>query len=208
MRGMRSFPKNARLRPLLLIALLLLVGAPALHALDTVYVVRHGEKVEPWQGDHDFQPLSDDGQARAARLVTLLGDARISGLYSSATVRTFSTAVPLSRSLGVPIVADNATIDDQSLPAFVETLRARHEGDTAILIVGHSNTIAMILGAFGADRSCAERLGIDERGFIEGYDGLWQIELVHPGCAGMKRRTQPTQDDDGADSDSDASSDH
>lgn len=197
---------RARLARLLLVATSIFVGASALQALDTVYVVRHGEKVEPWTGNHDFQPLSEDGRERAARLVTLLDDAEIAGLYSSATVRTFSTAVPMARALGVPVVADNATIDGQTLPAFAEALRARHEDDTAVLIVGHSNTIAMILGAFGADPSCAERLGIDERGFIEGYDGLWQVELGKPGCAGIERRTQSAGDREA--SGADAPSDH
>ncbi len=165
------------------------------HGLDTIYIVRHAEKETPWPREHsDFQPLSDEGRARADALVPLLRDAGIATIYTSPTGRTIQTGMPLARALAVPVKADRATIDADAMPDFMTKTRAAHEADRAVLIVGHSNTIAMLLAALGADATCHDALGVDAEGMIEGNDGLWRVNLGEPGCAGMRRDAQTAVD--------------
>ncbi len=177
----------------MLIVLISALPLPA-RGLDTIFVVRHAEKEAPWPSEHsNFQPLSEEGRARAAALVPLLKDAGIATVYTSPTGRTLQTGMPLALALDVPIKADRATIDAQQLDAFLARIRTDHESSRAVLIVGHSNTTAMILAALGAESDCYYALGIDEEGMIEGFDGLWQVELGRPGCAGMRCRSQAAE---------------
>jgi len=67
-------------------------------------------------------------------------------------------------------------------------LRERHAGDRALLIVGHSNTIPQILVQLGAAPECFARLGIKEKPeglLIEGFEGVWRVELGKQGCAAV-----------------------
>jgi hypothetical protein len=59
-----------RLRSAIPVLLLLTLAAPAA-ALDTLYLVRHAEKADPWPADLDaFRPLAPAGEARAEALPT------------------------------------------------------------------------------------------------------------------------------------------
>ena len=78
--------------------LFLLLAAPST-ALDTLYLVRHAEKADPWPGDLDaFRPLNPAGEARAATLGNRLKNAGIAAAYTSRTTRTMETATMPPRS--------------------------------------------------------------------------------------------------------------
>jgi broad specificity phosphatase PhoE len=175
--------------------LLVLAGlaAPAA-ALDTVYLVRHAEKA-PWPAGADldaFQPLSPAGVARAAALAVRLKNAGIVAVYTSRTTRTIETGAPLALAARIPVVADDASTKPDQMGAFLARLREKHAADRAILLVAHSNTIPQLLMRFGAVPACYGRIGIvgNPGGLlIDGYDGLWKIDLKKQGCEAIERET-------------------
>ena len=176
---------------LLLVLLAVLLTAPAA-ALDTVYLVRHAEKAG-WPSDRDldaFQPLSPAGAARAEALAVRLKPAGIVHVYTSRTTRTLQTGAPLALAASVPITADDASIKPDEMAAFLTRLREKHATDKAILIVGHSNTLPELLIRLGAKPECSRRLGITGQPgslLIEGYEGVWTVDLKKAGCEGMRR---------------------
>jgi broad specificity phosphatase PhoE len=161
--------------------------------LDAVYLVRHAEKAAFWPADRDldaFQPLSAAGMARAEALASRLKAAGIAAVYTSRTSRTLATGAPLAEGTGVPLVAADATIKPDEMAAFLARLREKHVADKAVLIVGHSNTLPDLLLRLGVMPDCYQRLGIvGQPGslLIEGYEGLWKVDLKKPGCEGIAR---------------------
>lgn len=186
---MPSWIHHRRALPLLL---LLLLAAPAA-GLDTVWLVRHAEKAESWPSDKDLnalQPLSREGTARAEALADRLKDAGIAAVYTSRTTRTLATGLPLAARNKLPLTADDATTRPSEIPPFLAKVREKHAGDRAVLLVGHSNTIPHLLAALGATPECFAKLGIKETPdglLIEGYEGVWRVEVGKQGCAGMVR---------------------
>lgn len=174
------------------ILLLLLLAAPAA-GLDTIWLVRHAEKTEPWPTEPDLdalQPLSREGTARAEALADRLKGAGVAAIYTSRTTRTLATAQPLAARNKIPLTADDVTTKPSEIPPFLAKLRERHAGDRAVLLVGHSNTVPHLLVALGAAPDCFAKLGIKETPqglLIEGYEGVWRVEVGTPGCAGMVR---------------------
>ena len=189
-----SIPSTIRRRALPAVLLLLLLAAPAA-GLDTVWLVRHAEKADSWPSDKDLdalQPLSREGTSRAESLADRLKDAGIAAVYTSRTTRTLATGLPLAARNKLPLTADDATTRPSEIPPFLAKLRERHAGDRAVLIVGHSNTIPHLLAALGATPECFAKLGIKETPdglLIEGYEGVWRVEVAKKGCGGMARDT-------------------
>ena len=129
----------------LILALLCL--PPAVRAQKLVFVARHAERADsgapgmPAQAD---PPLSAAGEARAAMLAAMLGDAGIRAIYVTEFRRTQDTARPLAERLG---------LSARKLPSgdtgeLIGRLRAEHANDI-VLVVGHSNTVAAIIQALG-----------------------------------------------------------
>ncbi|MFP5285046.1 MAG: SixA phosphatase family protein [Thermoanaerobaculia bacterium] len=168
----------------LLLALVLCVPAAA---LDTIYLVRHAEKSDGWPQDRDldaFWPLSPGGQARAEFLASRLENAGIAAVYTSRTTRALMTGLPLANRIRIPIAAQ----DD--MESFLSAVRGKHPADKAVLIVGHSNTIPLLLARLGANPDCFGKLGIVKKGetlFVEGHDGLWKVDLKKQGCEALSR---------------------
>lgn len=182
-----------RILPLLLLGLL---AAPAV-ALDDVYLVRHAEKVDFWPPSSDkdkldaFHPLSCTGLKRADALVDRLKTAGIVAIYTSHTTRTLATGSPLAQATHVPITADDASIDFGEMSDFLARLRKDYAAGQAVLIVGHSNTIPELLARLGAKPDCFQRLGITGQPgslLIEGYEGMWKVDLKKQGCEAITRQ--------------------
>ncbi|MES1211482.1 MAG: histidine phosphatase family protein [Acidobacteriota bacterium] len=169
------------------------LGAAPAGALDFVYLVRHAEKADPWPKERDldaFWPLSPAGAARAAALGARLEKAGISAVYTSRTTRTISTGMPLATRARISIAADDATIHTADMAGLLARLREIHAADAAVLIVGHSNTIPHLLVRLGAVPECYTRLGITDGPdglLIDGYDGLWKVDLRRQGCDALAR---------------------
>ncbi len=205
---MSSLPNSGFQRPAfracLLWTVLALITVGNIQALDTLYLFRHADKVKFWPKDralNALRPLSQAGAERADRLVERLADESIVAIYTSVTTRTLATGMPLAEATGVPIHPDRRTIKPAKMGAFFKQLRKKHQGDEAVLIVGHSNTIPELLMALGATESCFAKLGIgigdaDDELLIEGYEGLWRVDLSRPGCDGIERQTFAPDDGD------------
>ena len=118
--------------------------APAVVAR-TVYLVRHAEKGTQPAAD---PPLTAAGGARAQALVGVLADAGIRSVITTHLLRTRDTGRPLAERLGITPqvlrVAGPATDHAQAVAAAVRALPAG-----AVLVVGHSNTVPLIIAALG-----------------------------------------------------------
>lgn len=114
-------------------------------AATVVYLVRHAEKQLPRQGESLPDPALDaNGGKRAARLAEVLGNAAITNIFSTDTIRTRQTIGPIAEKLGLKIESYNG----RALKAFAEKLRAtpgRH------LVSGHSNTTPALVGLLGGE---------------------------------------------------------
>ncbi len=175
-----------------MLALASLATAGSTAALETIYLVRHAEKASPWQEQvEDFRPISTQGQLRARTLADRLAEEGIDAIYTSTTTRTIQTAMPLAVALELEVQADADTLEQRSMRSFFHRLRRKHRNDSAVLVVGHSNTIPDLLQTLGAQRRCFERLGLTPHPkyghLIDGYQSLWEVKLSTPGCRGMRR---------------------
>lgn len=115
----------------------------------TVILVRHAEKAT---SPADDPGLSADGTQRAADLGAALAGARVTSVITTQLARTQLTAKPVSDALGSPpIVVPVASPVASHVDAVAAAVRARPPGDV-VLVVGHSNTIPLILAALGGPK--------------------------------------------------------
>ena len=145
----------------------------------TVIVIRHAEKdlsasaVDP--------PLSQAGEARAALLARMFGDARVLGhvdaIYVSPALRNRLTAAPLAASLG--LTATVAPADD---PRGLALRALREHSGGRVLIVGHSDTVPQIVAALSGDRN----INIPEIG-AEEYGTMYIVTVPRIGHANLLR---------------------
>ena len=146
---------------------LFLAGAAfvtAAEAQQAVFVVRHAEKIS-----EQDERLTEAGRARADRLATMLKDSGIAAIYSTDTERTIGTAQPLADALGLKIrIYDTAPSEgNKDFLRLVERLQSEVPPDGVVLVVGHSNTVPLILKALG----CAEEVSIASGD----YDNLFVV---------------------------------
>ncbi len=103
----------------------------------TYYIVRHAEKATATDNQTmmaNDPPLSPGGEERANALKDRLKDEQIKYIFSTNTIRTRTTALPLSKLVGLEIVTYKPLPDS----SFFQKLRAL---DGNVVIVGHSNTV-------------------------------------------------------------------
>jgi len=117
-------------------------------ATTTIIFVRHAEKAtEP----ADDPGLSAAGQRRVAELTRQLVDADvvagIDAIYATDYNRTQETARPIADALDLPI----NTYDASDTETVLATILKEHKGKI-ILVVGHSNTVPMLIANLGASK--------------------------------------------------------
>jgi phosphohistidine phosphatase SixA len=111
-----------------------------------VVLVRHAEKAAEPEGD---PPLTAAGRARAAALAEALDGAGVTAIVTSEALRTRETARPVAEARSLEPVAIG--FGQGGLAAHVAAVAAevrRHPGGV-VLVVGHSNTIPLIIAALG-----------------------------------------------------------
>lgn len=113
-----------------------------------VFIVRHAEKASQTESDPS---LSDTGKARAAALALALHDASVAEVLVTPRKRTHETAAPLAaaRELTMHVVPFGASTPEHAA-AVAAAVRASRAG--AVLVVGHSNTVHLIIAALGGPK--------------------------------------------------------
>jgi broad specificity phosphatase PhoE len=139
--------KHARVVFALLLALTLVsCGKPQPAQPSTiVLIVRHAEKAS----DAEDSPLTEVGVERSQALVRVAEAAGVSAIYTTQFRRNHDTARPLAERLGVAVT--ELPIKDLQNPGdygktLARDITEKHAGQT-VLVVGHSNTIPLILEA-------------------------------------------------------------
>ena len=126
----------------------------------TVIVIRHGEK--DLSVSVTDPPLSPAGEARAALLARMFGDAnglgRVDAIYVSPALRNRLTAAPRAARLGIS--ANVAPADD---PQGLARRALREHSGGRVLIVGHSDTVPRIVAALSGNPKIPE-IGDQEYG--------------------------------------------
>lgn len=136
----------------------------------TVILVRHAEKAPAPAED---PPLDSAGLRRAAMLLDALRDASIDAVYVTQLARTRLTAEPVSTMLGVaPVVVGTTGGTTAHVRAVADRILAEQRGQTT-LVVGHSNTVSLIVRALGG--SAPAKLEDHE------YDNLFIVTIPASG---------------------------
>lgn len=148
----------------------------------TLVIVRHAEKMEPWPAEDRLQPLSAEGMRRAEQLRKLVDNLDIKAIYTSNTTRTLSTAMPTAIDKNVVPVPHPACENVDTLPGFMEMVRATYQSSDFVLVVSHSNIIPEWLTRFRIDASTLTEMGISFNSryngyLVDGYDGVWLVSL-------------------------------
>ena len=122
--------------------------ARAASAHQVIFVVRHAERAATNDPNASKRMMADDppltavGQARAARLATMLASAGIKRIFTTEFQRTRQTAAPLADKVKItPVMA--AANDPAPL------IRQLQQATGNVLVVGHANTIPDILKKLG-----------------------------------------------------------
>lgn len=110
----------------------------------TIVLVRHAERERG-----SDPPLKPAGQLRAEALVGVADRAGISAIYTTEFLRTQQTAEPLANHLALtPTLFPVGDDVPQHVQDLVGNIVANHRGKT-VLVVGHSNTVPMIIEKLG-----------------------------------------------------------
>ncbi|MEO7213268.1 phosphoglycerate mutase family protein [Mucilaginibacter sp.] len=134
----------------------------------TIWLVRHGEKEPATVKTADDPNLSFDGQKRAEALAKFLKREKIKAIYVTKYKRAGETARPLAAQAKLSPV-----MYGDSLKTFATSILKNFKGGN-VLIVGHSNTLMPLLGAFGAEMPF-EALDEDD------YDMIFKVTVKDSG---------------------------
>ncbi len=114
----------------------------------TVIVIRHAEK--DLSASVTDPPLNAAGEARAALLERMFGDAKhpghVDAIYVSPTLRTRQTAAPLAVQLGI----DETVVPGDDPEGLARRVLREHRRGR-VLIVGHADTVPKIVAALSGN---------------------------------------------------------
>jgi phosphohistidine phosphatase SixA len=132
----------------------------------TLYVVRHAEKITATDSSGkaitNDPPLSEAGKVRALVLKNELAGKHIGHIYSTNTIRTRSTAEPLSQAIKINVEIYG------SIDSLISTIKS---GKGDVLVVGHSNTVDDIVNKLCGQVKIAADLKDGE------YDNLFVVKI-------------------------------
>jgi broad specificity phosphatase PhoE len=129
----------------MLLGMLGMMLAPSVSfAQRMVILTRHAERADgaATMGGSDPK-LSAAGAARAEKLAAMLSDANIAAIFTTEYSRTKDTAGPLA----LKIKVNSEVVPAAQMNALLEKIKAHSEG--TVFVVGHSNTVPMIIKALG-----------------------------------------------------------
>jgi broad specificity phosphatase PhoE len=126
---------------LALLFVLLSAWLPQLGSAATIIVIRHADRSSTMSADALLSPA---GEERSRQLSGVLKDAKIQRIYVTDVRRTQQTAEPIAAQLHLkPIV-----IAKQDIDALVSQLRKAGHDET-VLVVGHADTVPLIIERLG-----------------------------------------------------------
>ncbi len=156
-------------RLILLLVLLCEWLSPAVSAA-TIILVRHAERISSMSADALLSPA---GEERARQLSEVLKDAKIQRIYVTEIRRTQQTAQPAAERLHLkPIVIAKKDID-----GLVNQLRLAGENET-VLVVGHADTVPLIIERLGAGSVRAFRDAEYDRMIVVFVDSQGKAQVV------------------------------
>ena len=130
-------------RGALLLVLASVAAQPSIaRAQEAIYIVRHAERLD----QSTDSELSTEGVGRAFKLRDLLRESGITHIFTSELRRAIDTARPLADALGVT----PQRLPGTDIEALASRLGSLGAGARA-LVVGHSNTLPLILRALKVD---------------------------------------------------------
>ena len=125
-----------------LVAALFASWTPSALPAATIILVRHADRSSAMSADAALSPA---GEERAKELARVLKDAGIQRIYVTEFLRTRQTAEPIAAMLHLePVI-----IAQKDTDALVAKLQELGENET-VLVVGHTNTIPLIIERLGA----------------------------------------------------------
>lgn len=109
-----------------------------------VILTRHAERADgaATMGSSDPK-LSAAGTERAAKLAAMLSDANIGAIFTTEYTRTKDTAAPLA----LKIKVTSEVVSASQMDALIAKIKSLPEA--TVFVVGHSNTVPMIIKALG-----------------------------------------------------------
>ncbi|MGE3110002.1 MAG: histidine phosphatase family protein [Phycisphaerales bacterium] len=124
--------------------LVLTLGVGGCASDSTVILVRHAEK-----GPGADPNLTSDGQQRAQALRDAIDRSGVTAMFVTDTNRTQQTAAPTATALGItPVVVPLGNSAQAHAADVASRIRARAAGSRT-LVVGHSNTVPLIIQELG-----------------------------------------------------------
>jgi broad specificity phosphatase PhoE len=106
---------------------------------DVIYVIRHADTLEGNNPD-----LSPAGLTRVQSLNNILQSEQLAAVYITNTARSIQTGTPLALAHGISTTVYNP-FDAEGVAGAINAI----PGSNAALVVAHSNTVPMIITAFG-----------------------------------------------------------
>ncbi len=131
----------------------------------TIYLIRHAEKQISDENPRDPE-LTLCGFERAEYIANYLSQINLDVVYSTDYLRTLQTAEPTALSKGMDI----KIYDPNELDEFALMLLSEHKN---VLVVGHSNTTAVLTGLLTGEEN--KSLSMSE----EEYNRVYQVTICN-----------------------------
>lgn len=139
-----------------------------------VVLVRHADRAA---APADDPPLSAAGTKRAQDLATALHDAGVTAIVTTQLRRTRDTAAPLAAKLGLmPEVVPTQSATAEHIKAVQEAVRRHIPG--VVLVVGHSDTVHLLIAAFGGPQMRTICVSVYDNLFVL-YQASGKTGLLH-----------------------------
>lgn len=124
-------------------------GAQAAPGTAIAYLVRHAEKASDGTSDPH---LTTAGEVRARALATVLGDSGVTTIVVTQLQRTRETAAPFLAAHPIPVIT--IAIAGNTVRAYADSVaRIVAAARGPVLVIGHSNTIPLVVAALGGPRN-------------------------------------------------------
>jgi phosphohistidine phosphatase SixA len=137
---------------------------PLLSGKTTIYLVRHAEKEKG-----DDPELTEIGKQRAGDLMRTLKSKKLQRIYVTQYRRTQMTSDSTRIQLGVDTVHYLADTTGNDL---LEKIKAHNDVGKSILVIGHSNTIPVVIKKLGVHNQAISAIPDNE------FDNLFVVKIT------------------------------